>query len=333
MANVLILGAGTWGAVVANLLVTNGHSVTCWARNKNLIDRLNKEHTHEKLAGVRFSEKILFTNDFDSSFDNKDVIIYAVSSNGFREVVNKSMSHIKPNHYLISLTKGMEDGTLYTMSEVIEDELAKAKIKNDRVVVLSGPTHAEEVGKGMSSMIVSASKNDDAAKYVQDLFMNEAFRVYTNNDIKGVEVCAAFKNIIALASGIIAGVGDGDNLKAATITRGLAEMIRVGDVLGCNKDTFYGLAGVGDMIVTAMSTNSRNYNCGKLIGSGMSTKDVIEKIGMAVEGINFLPKAIQIRDKYNLSLPITSGVYEIVFNNKSAKDIVSFLMTRNKKAE
>ncbi|MBR3288431.1 MAG: NAD(P)-dependent glycerol-3-phosphate dehydrogenase [Lachnospiraceae bacterium] len=333
MANVLILGAGTWGAVVANLLVTNGHSVTCWARNKNLIDRLNKEHTHEKLAGVRFSEKILFTNDFDSSFDNKDVIIYAVSSNGFREVVNKSMSHIKPNHYLISLTKGMEDGTLYTMSEVIEDELAKAKIKNDRVVVLSGPTHAEEVGKGMSSMIVSASKNDDAAKYVQDLFMNEAFRVYTNNDIKGVEVCAAFKNIIALASGIIAGVGDGDNLKAATITRGLAEMIRVGDVLGCNKDTFYGLAGVGDMIVTAMSTNSRNYNCGKLIGSGMSTKDAIEKIGMAVEGINFLPKAIQIRDKYNLSLPITSGVYEIVFNNKSAKDIVSFLMTRNKKAE
>ena len=333
MANVLILGAGTWGAVVANLLVTNGHSVTCWARNKNLIDRLNKEHTHEKLAGVRFSEKILFTNDFDSSFDNKDVIIYAVSSNGFREVVNKSMSHIKSNHYLISLTKGMEDGTLYTMSEVIEDELAKAKIKNDRVVVLSGPTHAEEVGKGMSSMIVSASKNDDAAKYVQDLFMNEAFRVYTNNDIKGVEVCAAFKNIIALASGIIAGVGDGDNLKAATITRGLAEMIRVGDVLGCNKDTFYGLAGVGDMIVTAMSTNSRNYNCGKLIGSGMSTKDAIEKIGMAVEGINFLPKAIQIRDKYNLSLPITSGVYEIVFNNKSAKDIVCFLMTRNKKAE
>ena len=333
MANVLILGAGTWGAVVANLLVTNGHSVTCWARNKNLIDRLNKEHTHEKLAGVRFSEKILFTNDFDSSFDNKDVIIYAVSSNGFREVVNKSMSHIKSNHYLISLTKGMEDGTLYTMSEIIENELAKAKIKNDRVVVLSGPTHAEEVGKGMSSMIVSASKNDDAAKYVQDLFMNETFRVYTNNDIKGVEVCAAFKNIIALACGIITGVGDGDNLKAATITRGLAEMIRVGDVLGCNKDTFYGLAGVGDMIVTAMSTNSRNYNCGKLIGGGMSTKDAIEKIGMAVEGINFLPKAIQIRDKYKLSLPITSGVYEIVFNNESAKDIVSFLMTRDKKAE
>lgn len=333
MANVLILGAGTWGAVVANLLAANGHSVTCWARNKNLIDRLNLEHTHEKLAGVRFSEKILFTNDFNSSFDDKDVIVYAVSSNGFREVVNKSMSHIKPNHYLVSLTKGMEDGTLYTMSEIIEDELGKAKIKNDRVVVLSGPTHAEEVGKGMSSMIVSASKNDEAAKYVQDLFMNETFRVYTNNDIKGVEVCAAFKNIIALACGIITGVGDGDNLKAATITRGLAEMIRVGDVLGCNKDTFYGLAGVGDMIVTAMSTNSRNYNCGKLIGGGMSTKDAIEKIGMAVEGINFLPKAIQIRDKYKLSLPITSGVYEIVFNNESAKDIVSFLMTRDKKAE
>lgn len=333
MAKVLILGAGTWGSVVANLLALNGHSVTCWGRNENLISKLNSEHTHDKLPNVVFSEKVLFTNEFESSFNDKDVIIYAIPSNAFRELVDKSIKYINCKHYLISLTKGMENNSLFTMSEIIEDELKKHGIVNDKIVVLSGPTHAEEVGKGMDSMIVSASKNDNAAKYIQDLFMNESFRVYTNNDVKGVEICAAFKNVIALACGIIAGVGDGDNMKAATITRGLAEMIRVGGALGCKKETFYGLAGVGDMIVTAMSTNSRNYNCGKLIGQGMKPKDAIEKIGMVVEGINFLPKAIEIKDRYHVELPITSGVYEIVFNNKSAKDIVNFLMTRDKKAE
>ncbi len=333
MANVLVLGAGTWGAVIANLLTKNGHNVTCWARNENLINSLSKMHIHNKLPGIVFDARNNFTTDFDNSFIDKDVIVYAIPSNAFREVASRSMRYINENQYLISLTKGMEDKTLFTMSEVLEDELKINNINNDKVVVLSGPTHAEEVGKDFPSMIVSASKNIDAAKYVQDIFMNENFRVYTNTDIKGVEICAAFKNIIALASGILAGLGFGDNIKAAVITRGLTEMIRVGDAIGCNKDTFYGLAGVGDMIVTATSTNSRNYNCGRLLGEGMKTKDALEKIGMVVEGINFVPKAIEIRDKYNLDLPITTGVYEIVFNNKNAKDITSLLMTRSKKAE
>ena len=333
MANVLVLGAGTWGAVIANLLTKNGHNVTCWARNENLINSLSKMHIHNKLPGIVFDARNNFTTDFDNSFIDKDVIVYAIPSNAFREVASRSMRYINENQYLISLTKGMEDKTLFTMSEVLEDELKINNINNDKVVVLSGPTHAEEVGKDFPSMIVSASKNIDAAKCVQDIFMNENFRVYTNTDIKGVEICAAFKNIIALASGILAGLGFGDNIKAAVITRGLTEMIRVGDAIGCNKDTFYGLAGVGDMIVTATSTNSRNYNCGRLLGEGMKTKDALEKIGMVVEGINFVPKAIEIRDKYNLDLPITTGVYEIVFNNKNAKDITSLLMTRSKKAE
>ncbi len=333
MANVLVLGAGTWGAVIANLLTKNGHNVTCWARNENLINSLSKMHIHNKLPGIVFDARNNFTTDFDNSFIDKDVIVYAIPSNAFREVASRSMRYINENQYLISLTKGMEDKTLFTMSEVLEDELKINNINNDKVVVLSGPTHAEEVGKDFPSMIVSASKNIDAAKYVQDIFMNENFRVYTNTDIKGVEICAAFKNIIALASGILAGLGFGDNIKAAVITRGLTEMIRVGDAIGCNKDTFYGLAGVGDMIVTATSTNSRNYNCGRLLGEGMKAKDALEKIGMVVEGINFVPKAIEIRDKYNLDLPITTGVYEIVFNNKNAKDITSLLMTRSKKAE
>lgn len=333
MANILVLGAGTWGSVVANLLTDNGHSVTCWARNENLIDSLNENHVHDKLPGVVFSDKIKFTTDFVGSFSNRDIIIYAIPSNAFREVVNKSIPYISDKCFLVSLTKGMEHDSLFTMSEIIEDELKKKGIVNEKIVALSGPTHAEEVGKKMSSMIVSASANDVAAKYIQDIFMNEYFRVYTNNDIKGVEVCAAFKNVIALACGIITGVGDGDNMKAATITRGLAEMIRVGAALGCKKDTFYGLAGVGDMIVTAMSTNSRNYNCGKLIGSGMNPKDAIKKIGMVVEGVNFLPTAMELKEKYNVEIPITSGVYDIVYNGKSSKDIVIDLMTRNKKAE
>lgn len=333
MANILVLGAGTWGSVVADLLVHNGHSVACWARDKNLIDSLNNNHVHDKLPGVVFSDKIIFTTDFETPFSNKEIIIYAVPSNAFREVVNKSIPYIRGDNVLVSLAKGMEHDSFFTMSEIIEDELKKKGILNDKIVALSGPTHAEEVGKKMSSMIVSASKNDSAAKYIQDVFMNEYFRVYTNNDIKGVEVCAAFKNVIALACGIITGVGDGDNMKAAIITRGLAEMIRVGDALGCKKDTFYGLAGVGDMIVTAMSTNSRNFNCGKLIGSGMNPQEAIKKIGMVVESINFLPTAMEIKKKYNVEIPITSGVYDIVYNGKSSKDIVNDLMTRNKKAE
>ena len=328
-----MLGAGTWGAVMSNVLTANGHEVTCWARNEKLINQLNKTHTHDKLNNVVFSEKINFTCEFDSSFENKDVIVYAIPSNGFREVAHKSIGHINDKQYLVSLTKGMEDNTLYTMSEVLKDELDKAHIVNDKVVAMSGPTHAEEVGKNLPSMIVSASMNLDAARFIQDLFMNETLRVYTNTDIKGVEICAAFKNVIALASGIVSGLGYGDNLKAALITRGLAEMIRVGDVVGCNKDTFYGLAGVGDMIVTATSTNSRNYNCGKLLGEGFSTKDALEKIGMVVEGINFLPKAMALKEKYNLDLPITSGVYDVAYNNMDAKYITTLLMTRSKKAE
>ena len=333
MANVLILGAGTWGVAIAKLLSNNGHKVTCWARNENLINELKEKHLHPKLPKVVLNDDIIFTNQFENSFKDKDVIVYAVPSTGFREVVHNSIKHIDDKKYLVSLTKGMEDKTLFTMSEIIYDELKKEGIANEKVVVLSGPTHAEEVVRELPSMIVSASNNISAAKYIQDMFMNEYFRVYTNSDVKGVEICAAFKNVIALASGIVAGLGYGDNMKAALITRGLAEMIRVGEVVGCKKDTFYGLAGVGDMIVTATSTKSRNYNCGKLLGEGYKAKDAIASIGMVVEGINFLPKAMFIKNKYNLDLPITNGVNDIVYNNMDAKYIATLLMTRSKKAE
>lgn len=333
MANVLILGAGTWGVAIAKLLSNNSHKVTCWARNKNLINELKEKHIHPKLPNIILNNDIIFTNEFEQSFKDKDVVVYAIPSTGFREIAHNSIKFINDKQYLVSLTKGMEDKTLYTMSEILFDEIKKEKKINEKVVVLSGPTHAEEVVRELPSMIVSASSNISAAKYIQDIFMNEYFRVYTNCDVKGVEICAAFKNIIALASGIVAGLGYGDNMKAALITRGLAEMIRVGEAVGCKKDTFYGLAGVGDMIVTATSTKSRNYNCGKLLGKGYKTNDAINSIGMVVEGINFLPKAMSLKEKYDLDLPITNGVNDIVYNNMDAKYIATLLMTRSKKAE
>ena len=333
MYNILILGAGTWGTAIGNLLAKNGNNVTTWSRDLSQVEKINKLHVHDKLTDVKIDEKILFTNELDSNVKKSDIIVFAVPSIAFREVAKKIIKNIDENKYLVSLTKGMENNTLFTMSEILEDELKLNGIKNDKIVVLSGPTHAEEVIKSFPSMIVSASKSTKAACFIQDLFMNEFFRVYTNNDIKGVEICAAFKNVIAIASGILEGLGYGDNVRAATITRGLAEMIRVGEVYRCKKDTFYGLAGIGDMIVTATSTNSRNFNFGKLIGSGFKTNEALNKIGMVVEGYNFIDKAIKIKNDHKLDLPITEGIYNILYKNEDPKSVLISLMTRNKKSE
>lgn len=333
MKKVAVIGAGTWGVVIANLLVQNGHEVIVWARNQVAIEKLNNTHIHDKLPEISLSENILFSNDLESVLNDKEVVVIAVPSTAFRQVVKDVIKYSKSDVYYVSLTKGMEDGTLYTMSEVLTDELKKVNINNDKIVVLSGPTHAEEVGKNYPSTIVSASKNNDAAKYIQDLFMNERFRVYTNEDIKGVEICAAFKNIIALASGILYGLGYGDNIKAALLTRGLHEMLRVCDKLSLRTETFYGLAGIGDMIVTACSIHSRNFKCGKYIGEGLSVNEAIEKVGMVVEGINFISKAIKLRDKYNIELPITSGIAKVVIDGENPKEILTLLMTREKKSE
>ncbi|MBQ2205225.1 MAG: NAD(P)-dependent glycerol-3-phosphate dehydrogenase [Lachnospiraceae bacterium] len=331
--NILILGSGTWGVTIANLLANNGNNVFVWGRNKEDIDNLNKTHVHKNLKYLNIDNNIKFIIDYKDVINDCSVIIYAITSNSFREVAHNSIMLISSDKYLVSLTKGMEDETLFTMSEILEDELKKQNKNGNKVVVLSGPTHAEEVAKEMPTMIVSASSNLDDAKHIQDLFMNDVFRVYTNTDIKGVETCAAFKNVIALASGILYGLGYGDNIRAALITRGLAEMVRVGEVMGCAKETFYGLAGIGDMIVTAFSEHSRNFKCGELIGKGISANAAIREIGMVVEGINFLPKAMEIKNKFSVELPVCSGIYEIVFNNVNPKDILKLLMTRSKKSE
>lgn len=334
MYNILIVGAGTWGIAVASLLARNGHNVEVFLRSGIQLEKLEKTRRHEKLPGLILSENISFTNILDEAVVGKDVIIFAVPSIAFRDVARDIVKRSTGKEYFVSLTKGMEEKTLYTMSDIIEDELIKAKKKSKKVAALSGPTHAEEVALKMPTFAVATSKSIKVAKFVQDIFMNkDYFRVYTNTDIKGVEVCAAFKNVIALASGVLAGLGYGDNIKAAVITRGLAEMVRAGKALGCRKDTFYGLAGVGDMIVTATSMNSRNYRCGKLIGEGYDADKAIKKIGMVVEGVNFIPKAIKIEKKYKIELPITNAMKEVIFDKKDPRKVFNLLMLRRKKSE
>lgn len=333
MAKVSVIGAGSWGTAIANVLAINGHDVSVYTRKKEQADKLNSTRVHENLPEVKIKEGVRFMCDIKETLDGSDVIVFAVPSTAFRDTVKKCKMYIDSNKYLVSLTKGMEDDTLFTMCEVIEDELKKSSINNEKIVALSGPTHAEEVAKNFPSTIVSASKSENAAKFVQDLFMNETFRVYTNSDIKGVEVCASFKNVIALAAGILSGLGYGDNIKASLLVRGLYEMTKIGEKLGLKKDTFYGLAGIGDMIVTATSMHSRNFRCGMYIGNGMSVTDSVKKVGMVVEGINFIPKAIKLRDKYDVELPITSGVAKIVLEGADPHDILALLMTRKKKSE
>ena len=333
MHRIAVIGAGTWGLAISNLLAANGHKVDVYVRDIAKAKKFTKDRTYDKLPGLYLNANIDFMSDLYAVIEDKDIIVFAIPSNSFREVTHALIKKTKGKEYLISLAKGMEDKTFYTMSEIIEDELKKAKMKNNRVVALSGPTHAEEVARSMPTLAVSASKNIKVAKFVQDVFMNENFRVYTNTDIKGVEVCAAFKNIIGLAAGVLTGLGFGDNIKAALLTRGLTEMVRAGKALSCKKDTFYGLAGIGDMIVTAISMNSRNYRCGKLIGEGYDVDTAIKKIGMVVEGVNFIPKAIKLERKYKLELPITRAMYEIVVNKKDPKNILKLLMVRSKKSE
>lgn len=333
MSKILIYGAGTWGVALANLLSYNGHNVKVYARNSEQVDKLNNTHIYEKLNNAHINENIIFYDNIEYAIKDVDMIIIAVPSVAFRESFKKIVHYIDENKIIISVTKGMEEGTLYTMSEIIEDELIKNKIYNDNIVALSGPTHAEEVIKGLPTVIVSASKNENASKKVQDAFMNDYFRVYTNIDIKGVQVCAAFKNVIAIASGILSGLGYGDNIRAALITRGLTEMVRVGEKMGCLKETFYGLSGIGDMIVTATSMNSRNFRFGKLIGSGINKNVALNEIGMVVEGVNFLTTAMEISKKYNVELPITEGINDVINNNKNPKEILIKLMTRSKKSE
>ncbi len=332
--NIAILGAGTWGIALARMLSNSGKKVTVWSALEGEIDQLNSSRVHPNLKEMIVPNEILFTKDIKTACEDKQIIVFAVPSVFLRSTVKSARDYIVDGQVIVDVAKGIEPHTMYTMSAVIEDEIKKdGKHENVKVVALSGPTHAEEVAFDMPTTIVSASKDKYARELVQDAFMTENFRVYTNSDILGVELAGALKNIIALASGISFGLGYGDNAKAALITRGIKEISALGEKMGADAQTFNGLAGIGDLIVTATSMHSRNNKAGMLIGQGYAVDKALEKVGMVVEGINAIPAAKELAKKYNVELPIVFAVDSVVNGKISAKQAVKDLMERQKKEE
>ena len=329
MKKIGVLGTGTWGTALARMLAVTGFEVTAWSAIGSEIDRLSQERKHPNLPGMTIPEGIILTKDLRQACEDKDIILFAVPSVFVRSTAAAAKPFIHEGQLIADVAKGVESGTLMFMSEVIRDALGK----DVRVVALSGPTHAEEVALDLPTTIVSASEDIEAAEAVQDVFMNTCMRVYTNTDRSGVELCGAMKNIIALAAGISDGMGFGDNAKAAIITRGMAEITRLGLKMGCCEQTFAGLAGVGDLIVTATSRHSRNNRCGQLIGRGVQPMEAMAQIGMVVEGINALPAAIALRDRYQVELPIITAVDSVVNGGADPKKTVWVLMEREKKNE
>lgn len=324
-----ILGAGTWGMALARMLSNSGHDVQVWSAISAEIDQLSVTRTQKNLPNMIIPQAVKFTKKIDEVCDAKEILVFAVPSVFVRSTAQQANPFVKNGQIVVDVAKGIEADTLMTLTEIILDEL-DAEVK---IVALSGPTHAEEVAQDLPSAIVSACTDLSVAEKVQSVFMNSCMRVYTNTDVKGVELCGALKNIIALASGMSTGLGYGDNAKAALITRGLAEIARLGEKLGCQRDTFAGLAGMGDLIVTATSMHSRNNRCGYLIGQGYETQDAIKRVGMVVEGINAIPAAIAFADKYHVDMPIVRAVDAIVNHHANPKMVVAKLMERNKKAE
>lgn len=332
MSRIGVLGAGTWGMALARMLSKTGNQVTVWSAIEKEIDEFTKTRVHPNLPGMIIPSEIDFTKDIQTVCSDKDILLFAVPSIFVRQTIRVAASFIAEGQIIVDVAKGIEAETLYTMTDIIRDELTKAG-KVARLVALSGPTHAEEVALDMPTTIVSACDDLESAEVVQDIFTNTFMRVYTNPDMRGVEICGALKNIIALAAGISVGLGFGDNAKAALITRGMSEITRLGLAMGCMEQTFAGLAGMGDLIVTATSVHSRNNRCGNLIGKGTAPEEAIKQVGMVVEGINAIPAAMELADKYKVELPIITAVDSVVNHGADPNETVQSLMSRDKKTE
>ena len=332
-ASIGLLGAGTWGIALARMLTNLGHEVMVWSALPEEIERLSATRRQPNLPDMVIPDATGFTADIERACLGRDVLVFAVPSVYVRSTARAAAPFIRDGQIIADVAKGMEPDTLLTMTQVIRDELDRHGPHDNPLVALSGPTHAEEVARDLPTTIVSACPDIAAARRIQDIFMNSCLRVYTNTDIEGVELCGAVKNIIALAAGISSGLGYGDNAKAALITRGMAEIIRLGTAMGCNERTFSGLAGMGDLIVTATSQHSRNNRCGYLIGQGVPPKEAIARIGMVVEGINALSATMQLAQRYNVEMPITEAVDQIVHQGRDTRDVVYGLMTREKASE
>ena len=329
MAKVCIAGAGSWGLALAMVLEKNGHDVTIWSALAKEIELLKTEHENKRcLPGVIIPPTINLTENIEEALTDKDVIVMAVASPYIRSTAAMFKPYIKPGQVIVDVAKGIEESSLHTLSQVILEELPQAK-----VAVLSGPTHAEEVSRFIPTTCVIGSEDEETGRFLQNLFMNENFRIYTSTDVLGVELGGSLKNVIALAAGIADGLGYGDNTKAALITRGIHEISRLGVAMGGRLQTFYGLTGMGDLIVTCASMHSRNRRAGILIGQGKGMQEAMDEVQMVVEGVYSAKAALTLAHKYNVPMPITEEINRVLFEGKSARDAVSELMQRDKKVE
>ena len=329
MASIGVIGAGSWGTALAYLLYQNGHDVTLWSIVEAEVELLTtKRENPDKLPGVKLPDSMLITSDLQEAVSGKDVLVLAVPSLFVRSTACKMKEYVGKGQIIVNVAKGIEDGTLHTLSQVIGSELPQAEI-----AVMSGPSHAEEVGQGIPTTIVVGARNRETAEYLQNIFMSNVFRVYTSPDVLGIELGGALKNVVALAAGIADGLGYGDNTKAALITRGITEIARLGMAMGGKLETFSGLSGIGDLIVTCASMHSRNRRAGILIGKGYSYEEAMKEVNMVVEGVYSAKAAIGLAEKYQVQIPIIEQVNEVLFHGKKADEAVKDLMLRDKKLE
>lgn len=328
MKKISVIGSGSWGTALAILLSKNGHNTVLWARSKEKAEKISESRENkEYLPGITLPDNIKVTYK-DSDVLKSDMIILAVPSKAVRKTAERFISYFSKNQIIVNVAKGIEENSLLRLSQVIKEVVPFC-----RVGVLSGPSHAEEIGKGMAAAVVAASENIKDAEEIQKTFMSPFFRVYTNTDIIGVEIGGALKNLIALAAGISDGLGFGDNSKAALMTRGVAEISRLGVAMGGNEETFSGLSGIGDLIVTCTSKHSRNRMAGIMLGKGMTLDETLKEVHMVVEGVNTAKAAYDLSVKYNVNMPITKEIYNVLFFGQDAKKAVVNLMTRDKTTE
>lgn len=328
MARIAIIGAGGWGTAVGIMQARHGHDVVMWARNPQTAHKLQTERENKRLLpGAMFPEGLRVTSDL-SCCAGQDVVVMAVPSVGVRETVKKMRPYMQPGQILVNISKGLEEGTLERLSQVICEELPDI-----RFAAMSGPSHAEEVVRQLPTTNVVGCEDRELGEYVQSLFMNETFRVYTTTDIIGMEIGASLKNVIAICAGVVDGMGFGDNTKAALMTRGIAEIARIGVKMGADVQTFAGLSGIGDLIVTCTSMHSRNRRAGILIGQGKSAREAIEEVGMVVEGYTTTKAAYDLAQKEGVEMPIVNETYRVLYEGKSPRQAIVDLMTREKRDE
>ncbi|WP_312501542.1 NAD(P)H-dependent glycerol-3-phosphate dehydrogenase [Lacrimispora sp.] len=328
MAKIGVVGSGSWGIALAALLYNNGHEVTVWSALPEEISEMKSTHRHHTLPDLVLPEDMAFTEDLEETMTGRDLLITAVPSVYVRSTARKMNPFCRYGQVVVNVAKGIEESSLMTLSEILEEELPMAD-----VAVLSGPSHAEEVSKNLPTTCVAGARTRKTAEYIQGIFMSEVFRVYTSPDIQGIELGASLKNVIALAAGIADGLGYGDNTKAALITRGIAEISRLGTEMGGKFQTFCGLSGIGDLIVTCASMHSRNRRAGILIGQGRTMEEATKEVKMVVEGIYSAKAALALSEKHDVSMPIVEQVNAVLFDNKPASEAVKELMLRDKTIE